>query len=48
MLLGLETFSYLPWFMAGCMDVFGFVRCDRAVVDSVACVRELSRAVNLR
>jgi sugar phosphate isomerase/epimerase len=26
MQLGLETFSYLPWFMAGRMDVFGFVR----------------------
>ena len=26
MLIGLETFSYLPWFMAGRMDVFGFVR----------------------
>ena len=26
MLLGLETFSYLPWFMAGRMDVFGFIR----------------------
>ena len=26
MLLGLETFSYLPWFIAGRMDVFGFIR----------------------
>ena len=26
MLLGLETFSYLPWFMVGRMDVFGFIR----------------------
>ena len=26
LLLGLETFSYLPWFMAGRMDVFGFIR----------------------
>lgn len=26
MLLGLETFSYLPWFMAGRMDVFAFIR----------------------
>lgn len=34
MLLGLETFSYLPW-------------CDRAVVDSVAHVRELDRRCTL-
>ncbi len=26
MLLGLETFSYMPWFIAGRMDVFGFIR----------------------
>jgi len=26
MLLGLETFSYIPWFIAGRMDVFGFIR----------------------
>ena len=36
MKLGLETFSYLPWFMAGRMDVFGFIqRCRELELDGV-------------
>ena len=36
MQLGLETFSYLPWFMAGRMDVFGFIRrCRELGLDGV-------------
>lgn len=36
MKLGLETFSYLPWFIAGRMDVFGFIRrCRELGLDGV-------------
>lgn len=31
MRIGLETFSYLPWFMAGRMDVFSFIRRTHAL-----------------
>ncbi len=53
MLLGLKTFRYLPWFMAGRMDVFGFIRRTREGEpfqpwrDRVAHVRELDRHCRL-
>lgn len=59
MLLGFETFSYLPRFLAGRMDVFGFIRrarelgldgvpLGRGSIDLPACYRILAERTPLR